>query len=548
MGLNLLVAGHPADTCFMNRPTLSRPVSTDPAVRLQALADFVGVMSGAPGRVDVLRLVAVAAREALDASMVSLSVWDREVAVLRTLVNEGQLGPGEVASPVDEVYELSEMSVASDIVLRGIGYSAVVDELPQHDPVYELLTSKEKYSCLGVPLIIDGAVWGELWAARTLGMPAYGPEDVEFASLVAGQAAAGVIQAEHVARVERLAYTDCLTGLANRRAFEDRLEIAVAGFRGSGVPIAVVVLDVNGLKRINDRHGHLAGDAVLASFGALLSAVSCAMGEVTAARLGGDEFALLCVGLRPERVLAIAEEVTRRGYEELDEGVACGLAVASDLPGVVITPARLLRAADAAQYRAKQARLTVPVVAGRRLAAGSGLEDVDLSPERRAFRDKSDRSALLDVVVAAVDSVGVGAIPERLAALAAAAAATLDAAGWWVSQMAKGSTLLQTRRHGRVMGRTELVENGQVYDVADYPLTALALAGSGVFVSIDDPQADAIELALLTQHGMRELLMAGAVDRDGHGWLVEIYGDDISTTFQPHLVTLRAAVALAVAT
>jgi diguanylate cyclase (GGDEF)-like protein len=531
----------------MNRPTLPRPASADPAVRLQALTDFVGVVSGARGRVDVLRLVAIAAREALDASMVSLSVWDREASLLRTLVNEGELAPGEVASPVEEVYELATRSVASDIVLRGKGYSAVVDDLPQDDPVRELLISKGKYSCLGVPIIVDGAVWGELWAARTLDLPAFAPADVEFAGLVAGQASAGVIQAEHVARVERLAYTDDLTGLANRRAFEERLETAVTRFRGSGVSVAVVVLDVNGLKRINDRHGHLAGDAALASFGALLAAVSCAMEEVTAARLGGDEFALLCVGLRTERVVAIAEEVTRRGHEELDEGVACGLAVAGDMPGMVITPARLLRAADAAQYRAKQARLSVPVVAGRRVAVASRPEDSDLSPERRTFRDKPDQSGLLEVVVAAVDSVGVGAIPERLAALAAAATATLDAAGWWVSQSAKGTTLLQTRRHGRVMGRTELDEKGEIYDVGDYPSTALALAGSGVFVSIDDPQADATELALLTQNGMRELLMAGAVDRDGHRWLVEIFGDDISTTFQPHLVALRAAVALAVA-
>jgi diguanylate cyclase (GGDEF)-like protein len=87
------------------------------------------------------------------------------------------------------------------------------------------------------------------------------------------------------------AHTDSLTGLPNRALLVDRIERAILRSRRHGGAIAVFYMDIDHFKRVNDRHGHAAGDAVLREFGARLS--RCVRAEDTVARLGGDEFCVL---------------------------------------------------------------------------------------------------------------------------------------------------------------------------------------------------------------------------------------------------------------
>ena len=89
---------------------------------------------------------------------------------------------------------------------------------------------------LGVPIIVEARVWGELYATRLAGQPRFAAADLEFAAAVATQVAAGVVQADHFARIERLAFQDPLTGLANRRAVDDRLEAEMATRHGRHAP------------------------------------------------------------------------------------------------------------------------------------------------------------------------------------------------------------------------------------------------------------------------------------------------------------------------
>ncbi|MDQ3228796.1 MAG: diguanylate cyclase, partial [Pseudomonadota bacterium] len=91
--------------------------------------------------------------------------------------------------------------------------------------------------------------------------------------------------------LELLARADSLTGLANRRQFDERLALALARSRRHGTPITLLFLDIDYFKRINDSLGHLAGDAVLKEFARRLSA--CVRAEDLLARLGGDEFVML---------------------------------------------------------------------------------------------------------------------------------------------------------------------------------------------------------------------------------------------------------------
>ncbi len=110
---------------------------------------------------------------------------------------------------------------------------------------------------------------------------------------------------------------DALTGLLNRRSYEEALADAVARNRRYGWPFALVMIDLDNFKVINDRHGHAAGDDALRSLGVELRAI-LRTGDV-AARLGGDEFALIILNAESPETL---EPLTERLRSALDRGVA----------------------------------------------------------------------------------------------------------------------------------------------------------------------------------------------------------------------------------
>jgi diguanylate cyclase (GGDEF)-like protein/PAS domain S-box-containing protein len=105
------------------------------------------------------------------------------------------------------------------------------------------------------------------------------------------------------AGLEHRALHDPLTGLPNRRLFEDRLRHAIDRGVREGTSTCLLVIDLDGFKSVNDQHGHLVGDRVLLGFASRLSSVIRA--SDTAARLGGDEFAVVCEGRGPTEAEAI---------------------------------------------------------------------------------------------------------------------------------------------------------------------------------------------------------------------------------------------------
>jgi diguanylate cyclase (GGDEF)-like protein len=154
--------------------------------------------------------------------------------------------------------------------------------------------------------------------------------------------------------MEFLANHDPLTRVGNRRAFTRRLAEEVHRCARYGQRFALVILDVDGFKGLNDRHGHLAGDVALEAIGDVLRATlrrsDCAF------RLGGDEFALIL----EEAGVAEATHVVERigdGIAAVDAGedhrlcASFGVAFGDGTPD----PEALLRAADAAMYEAKRA-------------------------------------------------------------------------------------------------------------------------------------------------------------------------------------------------
>lgn len=158
-------------------------------------------------------------------------------------------------------------------------------------------------------------------------------------------------------RLIRLSQRDDLTGLANRTLFADRLRRAIAAARRRGGHLAVMVLDLNGFKAVNDRHGHAAGDTLLRVVGERLAAT--VRETDTVARLGGDEFALVVEDLvRPEHAPLVAGKLLDALQPPIPLGghraeVSGSLGVAL-FPRDSEEPETLLRLADAAMYRAKR--------------------------------------------------------------------------------------------------------------------------------------------------------------------------------------------------
>jgi diguanylate cyclase (GGDEF)-like protein len=162
-------------------------------------------------------------------------------------------------------------------------------------------------------------------------------------------------------RLERLSHEDPLTGLANRRRWDAELAAVCADAREHGGVVAVLLVDLDHFKRINDAHGHPGGDEVLREVAALLSAA--VRGEDLVARLGGDELAVLLPGADEPRATALAEELVRsaaalrlEGFAVGEVSLSVGVAVAE---GGEAYPMELQSRADTQLYRAKITRNAV---------------------------------------------------------------------------------------------------------------------------------------------------------------------------------------------
>jgi diguanylate cyclase (GGDEF)-like protein len=168
--------------------------------------------------------------------------------------------------------------------------------------------------------------------------------------------------------LRRIAGTDPLTGISNRRTFDERL----ARIWESGVPVALLLLDVDHFKRYNDRHGHSAGDAVLRRVAAVLVASARGRDDLVA-RIGGEEFAVLLPSTDSESAWSAAQRCLglladadiAHGDSPVGSRVTAsvGLALRSMLPRVAL-PAGLVDLADVGLYEAKAQGRNRVVVAG----------------------------------------------------------------------------------------------------------------------------------------------------------------------------------------
>jgi diguanylate cyclase (GGDEF)-like protein len=231
--------------------------------------------------------------------------------------------------------------VLADTSLRGIS----AEELTRH-----VVREQE-----GVPLILFGDAESD--AARRHATVASGAFDyfqlpAELALLLARtEQLVKLKQAMDKLRAE--ADRDYLTGLANRRRFRTALGQELERWRRYKVACSLLLVDIDFLKRVNDTHGHSAGDACIRHVAHALTELS--RDNDTAARLGGEEFALLLAGATETSALSAAERLREAVASHEIENVGCitvSIGVAS-CPAQATSERTLYAASDAALYRAK---------------------------------------------------------------------------------------------------------------------------------------------------------------------------------------------------
>ncbi len=232
--------------------------------------------------------------------------------------------------------------------------SIEIDDLGRVEPLAGLTDAQGHPlgSACAAPLVFGDRMLGVL-VALAPGAGVFLPQDVQALETYAGHAAIALSNARLVEQLEREASTDPLTGLANKRAFELAYGAELSRATRRDTPVALVLIDIDHFKGVNDTFGHPFGDRVLVAVAkALRTAVRA---HDTVARLGGEEFAMLV----PDADLDEAHEIAERARALIADVEIPGATLSSSA-GAAATSAgpersgELFEAADRALYEAKR--------------------------------------------------------------------------------------------------------------------------------------------------------------------------------------------------
>jgi diguanylate cyclase (GGDEF)-like protein len=390
----------------------------------------------------MLRTIVDAARRALRADRASCYVHSADLTTIeavytteddpgRRAIIEGAVGMGRERLPL------------WDIVLRGDNLVVAIENLTAHPGVPARLASALGAGAV-VGVRIENPVPGASRDEVLLGTlflsykepRVFSVRDERIGRSLGALAALAIVNArphsatlESLAAAQVMAATDALTGLANHRAYQERLAEEYAKARDTGDDLALVILDLDHFKRINDTHGHVVGDAVLAEFARRLAAN--ARSDDLVARIGGEEFAWIMPGTDGASAWDAAErlraDVARRAFGEVPAvTVSAGICSAGQASG----PDEMVRFADGALYWAK--------ARGRDAAYIFSPDVVEvLSDEERADRlARSHAMQSIRVLARAVDAKdhSTREHSERVADLAVQIAIAL---GWSIERAAQ---------------------------------------------------------------------------------------------------------------
>jgi diguanylate cyclase (GGDEF)-like protein len=239
----------------------------------------------------------------------------------------------------------------------------------------DLGLSIETGSSMCIPLVSFGQTLGVL-ALDTDRAGAFNINDTQSLESVADICATAIQNAHYVERVKQLAYLDGLTGIFNRRFFELRIVEEMDRARRYGSGLAVLMVDIDQFKRLNDEFGHLLGDEVLRQVSSIFHQQLRKIDVLC--RYGGEEFAILLSQTNAVHALGVAEKLRKTVEAWQFPGVPRSVTISAgtaNYPEHGNTRDELVKAADAGLYAAKQAgrnRVCLAPAAKRSLAHGAG--------------------------------------------------------------------------------------------------------------------------------------------------------------------------------
>ena len=290
--------------------------------------------------------------EVVGATESAICYWDRPTDRLVTM----GCYPAERVADLLPWYRLADYPATRDVLETGA--PLIVDAAdPTADPnELAYLESIGMCSMAMVPMIAAGNAIGTLEFMSTRS-GAFGAHDLEIATMLAGEGAMALENARLYEEIRHQALHDGLTGLANRVLFRDRVANAIERSHGrDGQPFAILFIDLDDFKVLNDTLGHARGDDILVATAGRVS--DSLRPSDTAARLGGDEFAVLLDGVGDEATaLAIAirlADALREPMEVCDFVTTVAASIGVAMSGTLgETADDLLRNADMAMYAAK---------------------------------------------------------------------------------------------------------------------------------------------------------------------------------------------------
>jgi diguanylate cyclase (GGDEF)-like protein len=279
----------------------------------------------------------------------------------------------------------ADQGIAGRVYLTGETY--VTSDAPADRFFYHAMdhqTSYQTQSLIAIPIRIEQDVCGVLELINRRSAPCYSREDRNLLEIFAGYISISIQNVLDARQAQEIAKRDNLTGLFNDRYLHVALAEEIRRCREEGQDLALLFLDLDYFKRVNDTHGHLAGSQVLREVGHILRRMVASAGGIPA-RYGGDEFVLLLPRCDLEAAIDMAEEIrstlvdttfsSQPGEIQPDplylKGVTCSIGIATlkrhlteDL-SLTDSRSTMLRLADAAMYVAKETGRNRTAMAGQ---------------------------------------------------------------------------------------------------------------------------------------------------------------------------------------
>ena len=344
---------------------------------LQSLATMAHLLARQHELNDLLETAAEQACTAMGAATVSISAIVPDGHAIRTIINVGDLADDEERWPEAELYLIAGDERLTATMLDRMSSVDSVDDPDCPDYEREHLERLGKGSSLTTAIVVDGQAWGELYVTRHIGDEAFSQDAIAYAEVLAAILAAAVSSSIRETTLQELAFHDPLTGLLNRRALDEHGAGLFDLGDDAARDVAVVAIDINDLKLVNDSLGHATGDRVIRAVASALASAFEPLKSSVVARAGGDEFTVLVsgrdVGMVEQTVNVLCREVSKTASLT---GLSAGIAAVVLTQTSTVSMSEVFAAADRALYAAKRSGSRTAVIAAdvtaRRADADAG--------------------------------------------------------------------------------------------------------------------------------------------------------------------------------